>query len=218
MSRRARRLRDTLHGPAYQRRLRNGWRLLLDWLSHSGRDAKSELRNSIAACECLCSFVQDLYERAPHRFLDARHVLLAVQTRFPAYRGHLRLAWDCLKSWSLERPVRNRRPMPESLLRALFVSALVRSVRSGSDMCSWIHLALLLRLGFQCLLRPAELFGLKVGDIRLPALLSSTGVVIIRSPKTRWHLGRIQHVLISDAGLISWLRWLLEGLSAHDSV
>ena len=73
--------------------------------------------------------------------------------------------------------------------------------------------AVLIRVAFAALLRPGEVVNLLVGDIRLPSAFGSQSAVIaIRSPKTRAVAGRVQFALLRDAGVMSWLSWLLEGL------
>jgi hypothetical protein len=151
---RRRHLLDTLHGVAYRRRLAQGWRLLSQWAAAKVESIAAPPQNSGAAESLLCAFLQDFYERCPERLLDARHAVLAYQHRHPSVPGGLRRAWDRLRSWALERPVQNRRPLLVALLRVLYVTSLMCAFQNSADMARWVRFAVCLRLGFHCLLRP----------------------------------------------------------------
>ena len=105
--------------------------------------------------------------------------------------------------------------MPLDLLRAFFAYAIARALECGKDLetLSWFSFAVLVRVGFDCLLRPAEIFKLTVADIRLPKSLYEPRVVVIRlsDTKNRASLGRFQFCMVDDPGLVSWITWLVAG-------
>ena len=105
--------------------------------------------------------------------------------------------------------------MPYDLVRACFAYGIARALECGKDLetLSWFSFAILLRLGFECLLRPAEIFKLTVADVRLPKSKYEPRVVVIRlrDTKNRASLGRFQFCMVEDPGLVSWIEWLVAG-------
>lgn len=78
----------------------------------------------------------------------------------------------------------------------------------------------LLLVGFEALLRPGELAGLRVGDVRPPGPLDAKkqAVLAIRSPKTKFFYGRAQFALVASEHVVSWLAWLIHGLPRHSKI
>ena len=147
----------------------------------------------------------------------ARHGILSVQTARRELKGKLGRAWDALKSWQLRSPLKSRVPMPEVLMRAFFTFSLAEALASSKDLdtLSGFGFALMIRLGFHCLLRPAELLKLTAGDIRLPtsAYEPVRAVVRLKDPKNRSSLGRFQFCMVEDESLVAWLQWYLRGVN-----
>ena len=73
--------------------------------------------------------------------------------------------------------------------------------------------AVLVRVGFHCLLRPGELCKLVVEDLYFPQTTWDTPMCVLRlrDPKNRASLGRFQFAIVRDTSLIKWLRWLTDG-------
>ena len=128
-----------------------------------------------------------------------------------------------------------RSPIPLSLLWGLMVLALATNMGS---------LAVLLALGYHCLLRPGEMCRLERRHVRLPGNVgwhSSVGMVVITDPKTARTAARVQHVVIHDRlvlllcqafwgrllphqplspgnirGLEGWFRWAMVSLGLKE--
>jgi len=113
----------------------------------------------------------------------------------------------------MELPIKSRMPMPGELLHAYVSSALLLGFvvdRRRAQM--WIPLAIMMKTGFEDLMRPREVGELRVGDCLLPRSvlgLRRSAVLLVRRPKTRRLLGRMQHVLLRDKWAIAWLSWVL---------
>ena len=107
--------------------------------------------------------------------------------------------------------------MPEIIMRAFFVFSLAEALAASTDLDtpSAFSFAILVRLGFHCLLRPAEILKLTAGDIRLPVSAYEPRRVVIRlmDPKNRSSLGCFQFVMVDDEGLVGWLHWYLSGVN-----
>ena len=164
------------------------------------------------AAHVLCEHVQWLRDSG-RNIGNACHAVLAAQTISRPLRGHISRAWDCIKSWQLQVPLRSRVPMPFLILQGFFCMsiALALSAVSTSDILGHFAFALLTRIGHHCLLRPGEMMKLVVGDVRLPAGDHEPEVAVIRlrDPKNRASLGRFQFCIIRDVALVRWLSWFI---------
>ena len=60
--------------------------------------------------------------------------------------------------------------MPDIIMQVFFVFSLAEALAASTDLdtLSVFSFAILVRLGFHCLLRPAEILKLTAGDIRMP--------------------------------------------------
>ena len=201
----------------YRKRLEQALAVLLIWVASSTFATASWLEDPLLANQVVCEWVQHIYSTGGKISL-ARHGILAVQTARRELKGKLGRPWDALKSWQLKLPLKSRVPMPEILLRAFFVFSLAEALTSSKDLdtLSSFAFAILVRLGFHCLLRPAELLKLTAGDIRLPvsAYEPRRAVVRLLDPKNRSSLGRFQFVMVDDESLVLWLEWFLAGADA----
>ena len=106
---------------------------------------------------------------------DLRDMLLGVQDLHGFARPALVASWRVIRTWEKLEPNEVRTPLPHLVLLACKAVALA---------WNWPRIALLLHLGYFCLLRPGELLGLRRSDI----LMSTTpeGVVwLIRIEKAK---------------------------------
>jgi len=140
-----------------------------------------------------------------------RRIILLAQSLgadIPDPAAALRPLWRLHRSWVLSVPSEFRLPIDFRLTLALALQAWT----SGS----WPG-AVLILLGFHCLLRPGEMVTLSWDCLRMwsPAeqarYADTYGLVRVVKPKTRRMVGHspVQHVLIEDAGLASLLAWVL---------
>ena len=198
----------------YRSHLDNALGFLLLWVTGTCWAAVEWAKEAASANQVLCELIQWLHTSG-HRISLARHSVLAVQSAHRELRGRLGRAWDCIKSWLLEVPLRSRIPMPHDLVRAFFAYAVARALECGKDLetLTWFSFAVLVRLGFDCLLRPAEILKLTVADVRLPRSQYEPRVVVIRlrDTKNRASLGRFQFCMVEDPGLVSWIEWIVAG-------
>ena len=198
----------------YRNNLENAYGFLLLWISTSQWRSRTWSTESQTANQVLCEFIQWCYGSGG-KIGTARHAVLAVQTVHRELRGRLGRAWDCVKSWQLEVPLRSRVPMPADLVRAFFAFSIARALESTNDLdkLTWFSFGVLVRLGYECLLRPAEILKLTVGDVRLPKSTYEPRVAVIRlrDTKNRASLGRFQFCMVEDNGLVSWIEWLVSG-------
>eukprot|EP00973_Karenia_brevis_P003500 483612-Karenia_brevis.AAC.1 len=96
---------------------------------------------------------------------QAKHAILGLQYFYPQLRRKLNRPWDALKAWRASTPSSHRVPITSQLVQAMFGIGL--DTAFGSSTASrgkWFCFAILLRLGFYALLRPAELCNLRRRD------------------------------------------------------
>ena len=75
---------------------------------------------------------------------------------------------------------------------------------------------MVLRLGFDALLRPVELVECRRSSVVLPSQplfgFGRRSVVAIKDPKTKASVGRVQFATFDDDCTIQWLEWFTAGL------
>ena len=108
---------------------------------------------------------------------DLRDTLLGVQDRFGFCRPALVASWRVVRTWERLDPSEARTPLPHSVLLACKAIALA---------WNWPRVALLLHLGFFCLLRPGELFALRRGDILLNTTAAGVDWLIRIAKSKSW--------------------------------
>ena len=107
----------------YRKQLHEALMLLRDWVTRSRwADVNWEFDASVAS-QVLCEHVQWLRD-AGRSIANARHAVLSAQTATRSLRGHITRAWDCIKSWQLQRPLKSRVPMPHIVLQGFFAMAI----------------------------------------------------------------------------------------------
>lgn len=207
-------LKEERLGLHYRRRLATMMKELEFWAHMSGYPPlKKVAKNPESANSILVDFVQYLYSQG-QAFWKAPHTVLAMQTQYLGLRGQLKAAWDSVASWRLMRPVTSRTPMPKMILDGLICTAVLAATSWGKHEAElWWAFAVTLQVVFFALLRPKEIWGLKVDHVRVPGDLSfanaDVAVLTILSPKNRAFMGRLQVRMVKDAEAIAWLRWLM---------
>ena len=208
-------LERTRTSKTYRGHLQHGLAVLLHWVSLSAFAAMDWLGDPLLAHQVLCEFVDHVF-RTGGKIGLGRHAILSVQTARRELRGKLGRAWDTIKSWQLKLPLNSRVPMPEVLVRAFFSYSLAEALSCSKDLdvLSAFSFAILVRLAFHCLLRPAELLKLTAADFRLPASAYEPRVAVVRltDPQNRATLGRFQFAMVEDEELVSWLELFLAGV------
>eukprot|EP00438_Fugacium_kawagutii_P028684 Skav214062 [mRNA] locus=scaffold2017:694813:699466:+ [translate_table: standard] len=132
--------------------------------------------------------------------------LAAIQHFVPEVAGKLRNSWRLLKAWNKMEP-----PM-----RVLPISPLIIAGMAG--LCvrlGWYGSAAALLVGFDCLLRPGEIYNLKVQDI---TWASGKATLTLHSTKTGLRKGAEELVFCESQVATKWLKRACVGKSPHSYV
>ena len=195
----------------YRLELRAAYGWFVRWAHSSSKwSGRAWSEDPAIASQMLCEHVQFLRDTG-RTISDARHCILSVQTIHRLLKGKLGRSWDCVKSWSLQTPLKSRIPMPAVMLSGFFLYALAAALAAtvDCDIHMYFSFAILCRLGHNCLLRPAEMMKLIVADLRLPRSAFEPEILIVRlrDAKNKSSLGRFQFAMCRDVSLVSWVRW-----------
>ncbi len=196
----------------YQTQLEDAYAKLRVWMSY--RSFNDDVWLRIADCDDMISQYVNVLSTSGTKPYLGKMVILAVQ-RFHPSVGTLTRSWRCLRSWLQKQHFSNRTPLPIELLPFLFANCLDQSVLHPNDCGNWIILGILCRVGFYCLLRPAEICRLcakhckKVYDATAQGFIT---VISIERPKNKAFFGRAQFAVLKDSATQEWLWWLLSDL------
>eukprot|EP00971_Amphidinium_carterae_P347077 6488902-Amphidinium_carterae.4 len=139
-----------------------------------------------------------------HGKAKAANVLCAMQFRFVYLKNHLQWPWRLYSAWQrLELPLRAV-PLSVELLQAFCGHLLFAGVP---------RLALMLAVGFHCLLRPNELSHARVRDIRF---YSRQQLAEVTLHHTKGAPHGSQSVMVDDPQTLFWLRSVLRHLRPTD--
>ena len=209
-------LERSRHQLTYQHRLDQCFSILCRWLVTTAWLHQRWWDDAPLAAQMLVDFGQH-WHSAGRRVWVLRHAILAVQLRHPHLRGHLTRAWECVRAWQLQSPLQSRVPLSLLLVQVIFATALDWACLDPSRAFHLFSLALLVRVGFEGLLRPGELLRLRACDVLISLREdgSLVGVLAVWDPKNRTTMGRAQHRMLHDGALCLWLRWLIAGLPSR---
>eukprot|EP00971_Amphidinium_carterae_P327124 6458298-Amphidinium_carterae.3 len=158
-----------------------------------------------AISELLSAYIQLLYNtQQPISF--GTWTLAGCQYFHPCLRHRLDHPWARQRQWARLAPLQMRAPMPRELMLALALTAWL---------WSWPRMSLCILIGYQALLRPAEIAGLKREDIVLPCDMGGEfgmAILSIRHSKTTSRAARLQSAFVDDEPLV----WLLQHVCAAD--
>ena len=176
------------------------------WLLDSRRTPLEEaLEGSAEAmARALAAFGQQLYNTGG-AVASVTYAILAVVDRRREWRHRMQLPWDVVRFWQDLMPLYSHRPFPLPLVLAFAAQAAV---------WQWLDVVILLLVGFAAMLRPAELFALKVRNILFSEDLGVAGLfffVVVESPKARRKGARMQHVRVDDP----FIYWILRSVCKH---
>ena len=196
---------------AYLRRLSAGLGHFRAWLLAQGIAVAFTRQNRRNVDDALAHYVQACFLDKISMALP-KHAILAVQ-KLLDLRRQLPRAWAAFRSWSLRAPAQHRVPVPFEFLQLMFLASL-NGFLAGSLSPLALPFAVLLRVAFFGLLRPCEVFKLKVRDVRIGYTSKNQPVatLILRDPKNRASMGVNQFVLLQDGPTVLWLSWVLLGL------
>ena len=210
-------LQEALYSSAYRNRLRDAYADLISYASLHDRPSPAHLgKQPGALTRLLVDYVQDLYESGG-TLQQATHAVLSVQKAHTRCRHKLSTVWDSIASWRMVRPSRPRLPITQGMMQGIVAMVWAAAAAPGCAAPLRHRIAgVLLWLGFECLLRPGEILGLKAGDISIGTRLLMThkvSIITIQNPKNRRYMGRKPFVLCTDHMLVDWLAWTLTSLS-----
>ncbi len=137
----------------YRKSLDRGYLLFVFFLSVIGLVFGST--DLVSSKSILAKFAQYCFDQNM-RISKARHGLLAVQSRYAHLRGRIGRAWDCIKSWQDQLPLRNRLPISLDIVLAMVVACFNLGREGGAGAAFLVSFSVLLRVGFFGLMRPAS--------------------------------------------------------------
>ena len=199
----------------YRGRLLKSLCNLNDYCVQQGRcSLKSLLKRPAAADAELAQYVMCRHAELgdPGRSL-VKHALLGAQHLSPKLKGRLHTAWAYMRVWEEKRKTSLRPPLPMPLWCFMLGLARAHAKTATSAKLSrkWNIFALLVEIGWLCLLRPGELLKLQWNDFSLPGsftLGQQHAAVRIISPKNRRQFGAQQFVILKNPSTIYWIRAL----------
>eukprot|EP00438_Fugacium_kawagutii_P016438 Skav226419 [mRNA] locus=scaffold4012:34984:39191:- [translate_table: standard] len=143
-----------------------------------------------------------------------RHLVLAVQRWFPAFRMHSTPCWDLVMKWEVSEPVEHRPPLPEGLMRAMV---------SLAWHLGWYRWCGVTVLAFYGAGRIGEVLRCTRADLLFPAdVLEESGGAIFLQLKQFKSLGRqpsrIQHMKIVNEDACRILERVYEQLELFEAL
>jgi hypothetical protein len=199
--------------PAYRQRLEVAGERFKRWCHQRRINLADASQNPPYMSSLLTDYLQQLFDEGA-AYWWALHAVLYVQTEWRPLRGYLTRAWDSVSTWRLHMPVSSRIPLRYELVQALcFAAVLFGSTFEPVLASVWFGFAAVLRFSFFGLLRPKELYTLRIADILVPRRgthsLLQCAVATIREPKNRAAGGRLQVRLVRDEIAVAWLAWVI---------
>ena len=207
-------IRLSSYSQAYRHRLARAFFAFKQFLRHIIKlSLVSVLSRPQLLDDCLHRFVIAQHATGNRGALwTAKHAALACQSLQPRLRGQLVETWSTLRAWEESRASRLRPPMPVGIWVILVGLARAKGLNSRRDArARWWMFAVLIEIGFLCLLRPGEMFKLTFADISLPGSITmNAGAAAIRlqRPKNHRQMGYQQFVLLRNPNASRWLALL----------
>ena len=196
----------------YKLYLQQGLQLFADWLRVQPATLDALAHDPDRISQALVDFL-DFAHDSNILLWRARHALLGVQTRWRFLRHKLPRPWDAIRGWQAEKVWGNRLPLLIEIMRAMFLVAVSWGAETSPEWPYMFPFAVLLRVGFWCLLRPRELANLRRADVRLAWRSHKLSAVLaVRDPKNRMFLGRAQFAVLHSGSAARWLEWLCCGV------
>ena len=151
-----------------------------------------------------------LYEKGETRRNYAETVSVVVQ-RHPFLKTFMAGPWRLLTTWEALCPGKVHPPFPLPLLKAAVTTALA---------WGWHRFALLMLIGFYALLRPCELFALRVSDCLMASETGVCSVVFLRLQlvKGRTRGARQQSVRLDVQFVVSFLRKSIKTMAPREKM
>ena len=211
-------LQESRVSAGYRKVMGNAYVRLNGWCLVNQRSRIEDVQHGFAQLNAiLTDHIQFLFENQ-YGVSAGRHAILCVQHRRRRTRPFLVQAWDSVKSWEMQVPIKLRTPLPHLVLQAMFCYAMLAGFSSaaGNACRDWLSFGIGLLCSFDALLRPGEWCALTAGQIGLPSTrlqgFDSRGLLTIKNGKNRRLFGRVQIGIVENPVVLSWLSWLVREL------
>ena len=155
----------------------------------------------------VAEFIEQLWQEGDPRYW-AEDTLSGFAKLIPDMRGHLRLSWALVTAWQRNEPPQRCAPLSLDVLLAMVGRA---------ALLGWNRMALLLLIGFHCMLRAAEMYKLRVGDFEIDRRLTH-GVITLQESKSGTRFNMVESVTIDDAALIRLFKAITLHLNPGDLI
>lgn len=186
------------------------WEGFVRWLSASlTPDAvRSAMSCPPLLAQLLEQYGNHLYQQGAALYAY-RHLVVVTQQSVAGAKPWLGPCWEMIARWEVKEPPSHRTPLPLTLFRAMFTTAVL---------WGWRRFACILGISFYGISRPGEPLAEPRKSLLLPSdLLESertTAFLRISSPKTRRRGGgRVQHLTITETAFVGFLERTLADLS-----
>ena len=213
------------YSTAYRRRLLQGAVCLQAYLRGQTLPSLAQLVRRAAVCDnVLREFVIDSHvTSAPsskRALMLCKHAVLFCQISWP--QRNLPETWAYLNTWEESVPAQMRAPLPLPVLLAMCILARCLACQvSGPSANLWLCHAALLEVAFFTMLRPGELFKLRVGDVDT---VSSWNVGMphctlrLHRAKNRRRMGFEQFVTLTRPSACNWLVFVTHGRRSTEAL
>ena len=187
------------------------------WCRRRSRPIDNALEDPTLMAALLAHYVQ-AHRDSGGALWEARCSILGVQLLKPAFRHHLRRAWDGIESWQFLVPSQNRVPVPLRIVDGLAITLAVQGCKHTPLAALYWLAAVLVRMAFHGLMRPGEALNLRFGDLLVTDSAHAPLVVAIRDPKNKSSMGRYQHRTIQCPGTAAWAAWISKDRHVDDYI
>lgn len=153
----------------------------------------------------MCTWIEHIFFDGESKSL-ASDALASVQYHLPQAIGHLRMSWKLAKAWRKIEPPSRVVPISPLLTRA-FAGACVLAGKIPAAAC--------LLTAFDALLRPGEMYLLRVGDI---TFYSCQAVITLRDTKTGRRHTSGEMVVVESRLAVHYLKLACEHRSVQSPV
>ena len=197
-------LKSTTVAPKTQARYSEALRKFFVWLSCLRMAFPSKWER---LDEVVCSWIEHLWHEGEPKSW-AGDTLSGLQHESPLLRGRLRLGWRLHKAWGMAEMPSRAPPITLGILQAI----------CGLAACSgdW-DLAIMLFVGFECLLRTGEMLALRKQDFLLN-VPKGTAVVNLGMTKGAKRSGAEESVTIADRKVVEAVAAYVQGLCEGDFI
>lgn len=148
----------------------------------------------------VAKYIDHLWEEGDPRYW-AEDTLSGFSKYIPSLRGTFKLSWSLVTAWQRNEPPQRCAPLSLDILLAMVGFATHKG---------WDNFALLVVLGFHCILRTAEMYNLRIADMEFNAS-GTKGVLTLKESKSGTRYNIVESVTITDMGVIRLAKAIMGG-------